>query len=43
LHWQDFHPLDHQFSFTALSRRTNIAIALSRPEVRQPSDYRVLL
>src|SRR6516225_11925853 len=25
---RDFHSLDHQFSFTALSRRTNISIAL---------------
>ena len=28
LHWRDLHPLDHQFSFTALSRCTNIAITL---------------
>ena len=28
LHWRDFHSLDHQFSFTALSRRTKIPIAL---------------
>jgi hypothetical protein len=24
LHWRDLHPLDHQFSFTALSRRSPV-------------------
>jgi hypothetical protein len=31
LHWQDSHLLDHQLSFTALSRRTNVAMALTVP------------
>jgi hypothetical protein len=31
LHWRDFHSLDHQFSFTALSRRTKIVYCTQNP------------
>jgi len=37
LHWPDFHWLDHQFSFTALSRRTKISLALT---IASPLDGR---